>query len=191
MFFWLHQYWWSSRFTIFSSFSHRDPFYSFFSRWWMCRLWWCHVLQMATAQQHAAARRDEEKMHSAAASTCSPAAKLCSGQIHWCLEMQREGKGLLLCSQLTWTARVSRKWNFKAVKMVISLVLGYLGVQTNMLKSWHEFSSSQTRLWSVTDTCRTYCMGKRTAGTIWSRSWKKFTKLLHDRSTWSTELLSL
>lgn len=57
----LHQYRWSSRFAIFSSFSCTNPFYSSLSRWWMCRLWWCHVLQVATAQQHTAARSDETK----------------------------------------------------------------------------------------------------------------------------------
>lgn len=49
------------------------------------------AIEVASAQQHAAARRDEEKMHSAAASTCRPAAKLRSGQLHWCLEAQKEG----------------------------------------------------------------------------------------------------
>lgn len=179
MFSWLHECWWSSRFTIFSSFSLTNPFYFPFSRWWTCRLWQCHVLQVPTAQQHAAARRDEEKMHSAAACTCCNQATFRSTSlVPWRAE-GRQGE-LLLCSQHTWTAMVSRKWSFTAVKMAIPLAFGYLRVQTDALQSWYEFSSSQTRLWSVTDTCRSRCMDKRTSGTMWSTSWKK----IHQAAAW-------
>lgn len=111
---------------FFSSFSHTNPSYSSFSRWWMCRLWWCQHLQPWSQV------------------TFRPTSLVPSGT------EGRQGV-LLLCSQHIWTSMGGRKLNFIAVKMAIPLAFGYVGAQTDALKSWREFSYSQTRnsLWGT------------------------------------------
>lgn len=53
------------------------------------------MLQVATAQQHtAAARRDEEKMHSAAASTHIPAAKIFQANFTGTLKRRGKARGV-------------------------------------------------------------------------------------------------